>query len=108
MALMETGSIKWFWTWGGECFGYRESNRLFAYHGLQVGEFHGDEVYAAEGRYLGEIMDGDRLITNCGKKGWRRSPFAPLRYGPSGRYGNYGGYGMYGGYEDFPSPDEFR
>lgn len=100
--------MDWFWTWGGECFGYRVGDRFFAYFGLQVGRFDGDEVYGADGRYLGEVMNTNRLITSKGKKSWRHSGFSPIRNGSYGRYGNYGAYGMYGGYEDFPSPDEFK
>lgn len=93
--------MDWFWTWGGECFGYRVDDKLFAYFGLQVGRFDGEEVYGADGLYLGEIMSGNRLITHKGKKSWRHSGFTPVRGGSYGRYGNYGGYGMYGGYEIF-------
>ena len=98
----------WFWTWGGKCFGYREGDQLFAYHGLQVGIFHDDEVYGADGRYLGDVMNKDRLITDRGKKNWRQSSFSPVRYGGYARYANYVGYAMYAGHEDFPSPDDFR
>ncbi len=59
--------MDWFWTWGGECFGYRRDDKLFTYHGLQVGRFYGDEVYGSDGRYLGEIKSEKRLITNGGK-----------------------------------------
>ena len=100
--------MQWFWTWGGECFGYRRDDKLFTYRGLQVGRFHEDEVYGSDGRYLGEIKSEKRLITNCSKKTKRRSPFAPTRGGSYARYANYGGYGMYSGYEDFPSPDAFE
>jgi len=100
--------MNWFWTWGGECFGYREHDALYAYHGLQVGQFHGEEIYGADGRYLGEVMSDDRLITHKSKKNWRQSPFSPLRYGSYARYANYAGYAMYAGYENFPSPDAFR
>jgi hypothetical protein len=99
--------MDWLWTWGGECFGYRIDDRLFAYHGIQVGRFHGDEVYGADGSYLGEVKSEKRLITHRSKKNWRRSPFAPTRHGSYARYCNYVGYVMYVGYEDFPSPNEF-
>jgi hypothetical protein len=98
----------WYWTWGGECFGYRRDDRLFAYHGLQVGRFYGDEVYGADGRYLGEVKSGNRLITHLGKKGWVKSSFGAVQGGSYARYANYAGYAMYAGYEDFPSPDDFR
>src|SRR2546427_80641 len=53
--------MDWLWTWGGECFGYRRNDRLLAYYGLQVGRFHGDEVYGSDGRYLGELKSWHRL-----------------------------------------------
>jgi hypothetical protein len=56
----EVSAMNWFWTWGGKCFGYRVDHRLFAYFRLQVGRFDGDEVYAADGCYLGEIMNENR------------------------------------------------
>jgi len=100
--------MEWFGTWGGECFGCRKDDRLFAHHGLQVGRFYGDEVYGSEGRYLGEIRSEKRLITNLSKKGRMRSGFGPVLGGSYARYANYAGYAMYAGYEDFPSPDEFK
>jgi hypothetical protein len=100
--------MDWFWDWGGECFGYRVDDKLFAYHGVQVGRFDDEEVYGADGRYLGEIMSDNRLITHRGKKGYRHSGFGPVRSGSYARYANYAGYAMYAGYEDFPSPDEFK
>jgi hypothetical protein len=64
-------------------------------------------VYGADGRYLGELMHGDRLITNRSKRSWRRSRFTPWgRRGAYGKYGNYAGYAMYAGYEDFPPVEE--
>jgi len=98
----------WLWTWGGKCFGYREDDALFTYYGLQAGQFHGDEVYGADGHYLGEVMNNDRLITHKAKAGWRQSRFTPLRNGSYARYANYAGYAMYAGYEDFPTPETFR
>ena len=74
--------MDWFWTWSGECFGYRWDHRLFAYDGRQVGKFHGEEVYGSGGRYLGEIMSDNRLITNTGKKGWIRSEVHNSRNSP--------------------------
>jgi hypothetical protein len=70
--------MEWLWNWGGECFGYRNGDDLFAYHGKKV---------------------GNRLITARSKKGWRKYSFSPSRRG---------GYARYAGYEDFPSTDNFR
>ena len=93
---------------GGECFGYRDGDDLFAYHGQQVGRFHGDEVHGSDGRYLGEVKNQNRLISHRSKQGWRKSGFSPVRRGGYARYAGYAGYAMYAGYEDFPSPDRFR
>jgi hypothetical protein len=100
--------MDWFWTWGGISFGYRVEDRLFAYSGLQIGRFDDEEVYGSDGRYLGEVMNDNRLITHRSKKYYRHSGFAPVRSGSYARYANYAGYAMYAGYEDFPAPDEFK
>ena len=100
--------MDWFWTWGGQCFGYRRDDRLFTYSGLQVGRFYDDEVYGSDGRYLGELKSERRLITNNSKKGRVRSSFSPVHGGSYARYANYAGYAMYAGYEDLPAPDDFR
>lgn len=100
--------MEWFWTWGGECFGYRIEDRLFTYHGRQAGQFHADEIYGSDGRYLGEVMNKNRLITHFSKKGWMKSGFGPVQGGSYARYANYAGYAMYAGYEDFPSPNDFK
>lgn len=79
--------MEWLWTWGGRCFGYRDEDDLWTYDGKHVGRFSSDEVYAPDGQYLGEIIRGKRLITNKGKKSWRRSGFTP--------YAQRGGYAKY-------------
>jgi hypothetical protein len=100
--------MQWYWTWGGECFGYRNGQDLFTYRGRHAGRFHGDEVYGANGRYLGEVKNENRLITNQAKTGWTKSSFGRLQGGSYARYVNYVGYVMYLGYEDFPAPDQFE
>jgi len=99
--------MQWLWTWGVESFGYREGDELWTYNGRHVGRFDGDEeVYGRDGRYLGEVMSNDRLITKTSKKSWQRGGFG--QYGSRGAYArsaNYAGYAMYKGHEDFPSPD---
>lgn len=81
---------------------------MFTPDGGQVGKFYGDDVYGADGRYLGEIKSERRLITHTGKKGWSKSGFSPVQGGSYVPYVSYVGYVMYAGYEDFPSPDDFR
>jgi hypothetical protein len=66
--------VEWLWTWGGQCFGYRDGDDLWTYDGKHIGRFNGSEVYDRRGRYLGEVMKGDRLITNKAKSGWRSTP----------------------------------
>lgn len=100
--------MDWFWNWGGECFGYRDGDSLFTYFGKEVGRFDGEEIYGSNGRYLGEVMSDNRLITSRSKKSWVRGSFGPRRSGSYARYANYAGYAMYAGYEDFPTPDTFR
>ena len=100
--------MKWLWTWGGHCFGYRDEEDLWTYGGQHVGKFHDDEIYGTDGGYLGEVKSENRLITNLGKKSRRKSTFSPYgRRGGFGKHGDYGGYGMLGGYEDFPKPETF-
>ena len=108
MTLYEERPMDWLWTWGGECFGYRRDDRLFTHNGLQAGKFYGDEVYGSDGRYLGEVKNGNRLIAHSAKKGWMKSSFGPVQGGSYARYANYAGHAMYAGYEDFPSPDDFK
>src|SRR5215211_1959314 len=45
----------WLWTWGGECFGYRDGDELWTYDGRHVGRFQNDEIYGSSGSYLGEL-----------------------------------------------------
>lgn len=99
--------MDWMWTWGGKCFGYRDGQDLWTYNGHHVGRFYDDEVYGRDGKYLGEVMSENRLITNRSKSGWRKPHFAKLgRRGAYAKYANYAGYAMYAGHEDFPEPDE--
>jgi hypothetical protein len=95
------------WTWGGEYFGYTSEDSLFAYTGVEVGRIRDGEVYGADGRYLGEVRNNNRLITKLSKQRKRASSFSPRRHVAHVRYVNYVGYVMYLGYEDFPSPSEF-
>src|ERR1700748_2723306 len=98
----------WFWIWGGECFGYRDGTALFTYFGKEVGRFAGGEINESNGRYRGEVMSDNRLITSRSKKSWVKGSFGSRRSGSYARYANYAGFAMYAGYEDFPTPDTFR
>ncbi len=69
---------KSFWSWQGTYIGYRFDDSLFSSDGRQLGLFYdGDEVYACDGHYLGEIRGGDRLISNIAKKMWKRGLVTP-------------------------------
>ncbi len=50
------------WTWGGECFGYRDGDDLWTHDGRHVARFVSNEVYGPDGRYIGETMNDNRLI----------------------------------------------
>ena len=96
-------AVDWLWTWEGRCFGYRDGDDLWTYNGRDVGRFDGDDVYGPDGGYLGEIRNGNRLITNRSKRNYRRSGFSPYANRAAyARYADYAGYAMYAGYEDFP------
>lgn len=100
--------MKWVWTWSGKSFGWIENDHLITHDGVHAGIIHGAEIYAADGRYLGEIKNENRLITSLAKKGRRWSSFTPRARSMSRvPYVNYAGYVMYAGYEDFPAPVEF-
>jgi hypothetical protein len=100
--------MQWLWTWGGECFGYRDRDGLWTHYGFHVGQFHGDEVFGPDGRYLGELRHENRLITHRARLATAISGFAPLpqriAYAPSERAATYV---LYEGYEDFPGADMF-
>ena len=91
--------MNWFWNWGGECFGYRDGDSLFTYFGREAGRFDGEEIYGSNGRYLGEVVSDNRLITSLSKRSWVRGSFAPRRGGSYARYANYLGYVMRLGFE---------
>ena len=98
--------MEWLWTWGGTSFGYREGDNLWTHDGRHVGRFYGNEIYGQDGYYLGETRSKNRLITNLGKKHWRRYPFTPYaNRGAYVPYVDYVGYVMYVGHEDFPAPE---
>jgi hypothetical protein len=66
-------------------------------------------VYGRDGRYLGEVMDGDRLITDASKKAERQLGFIPeMRRVPEVNRVGYVSNVLYVGYEDFPSRQAFE
>ena len=96
----------WLWTWSGISFGYRVDDQLRTHDGRHVGRFVEEEIYGADGLYLGELASEDRLITSQRKTGRFKLPFRPRmkrterlqRMARAGRL-------MRPGYEDFPAPE---
>jgi hypothetical protein len=95
------------WTWGGAHFGYRDDDDLWTYAGRRVGRFHGSEVFGEDGRYLGEVRDGDRLVTKILRKEQRKGVLSPRHRAVRRRRETRPAHGMLAGYEDFPSPEAF-
>lgn len=95
--------MQWFWTWGGTCFGYRRVDHLFTHNGTCVGTFQGNEVYALDGRYLGEIKNENRLITDLSKRSKRGRSAAAVTGGSYGRYVDYVGHVMDEDMRTFPA-----
>ena len=95
------------YTWGGTYFGVREGDSLFTQQGVEAGRFEGDEIYGADGGYLGEVKSG-KLIRKLSKTSRRRSTFSPRRRVGHVGYVGHVGTVMYVGYEDFPLPDSFK
>jgi len=94
-----------FWDWNGHYVGYRVSDSLYSNDGHQIGCFaEGDEVYAYNGSYIGEVRSGNRLIANSTKKKWTRPAFVPqlLKSNSPGRP-DVTPKDMLAGYEDFPA-----
>lgn len=98
--------MQWLWTWGGQCFGYRDGDDLRTYDGRHVGKFRGDTVYDRHGNYLGELKNDNRLIRRQSGSSVRGYSFTPwAKNAAYAKYADYPGYAMYAGYEDFPSPE---
>jgi hypothetical protein len=95
------------WTWNGKYFGYRDGDELWTHDGRLAGRFYRDEIYGAAGRYLGEVRDIDRLITNLAKKGKSQGPFSIHRRRAQPPREPHNGRAILDGYEDFPMPEEF-
>lgn len=96
------------WTWGGKYFGFREGDDLWTHTGIHVGRFNAEDVCDKTGSYLGEVMNGNRLIVNLSKKSMRYSSFSPwARRAGLVKFTDYVGYAMYVGHEDFPPPERF-
>ncbi|GAB5100535.1 hypothetical protein [Caballeronia sp. HLA56] len=70
--------MSWLWTWDGISFGYRFAHdQLRTHDGRHVGYFVKNEIYGADGFYLGELISDERLITRQRKLGRFSFPFQP-------------------------------
>jgi hypothetical protein len=65
--------MDWFWNWGGACFGATACSLISA---RKSADSTGRKFLEA-GRYLGEVMSENRLITSRSKKSWVRGSFMP-------------------------------
>jgi hypothetical protein len=61
-------------------------------------------VCGPDGRYSGEILNINRLITNISKNHTEEQDLRLTQIGQA-PYADYVGCVMYAGYEDFPRPD---
>lgn len=68
------------------------NGQLHDLHGKNIGHYLKDEHIFIDmyGKYLGEIVDGNRLLYN------RMSSYKCINYGVYGNYGDVGNYGNYG------------
>jgi len=85
------------------------NGQLHAPTGQNIGHYMESEKVFIDmsGRYLGEIVQDNRLMYN------RSSPYKSVNFGSYGNYGNVGNYGnpgnygsigIIGGYEDIKTP----
>lgn len=92
-------------TWSGRFGGWIDFDGLFNREGRHVGQIYRGIVYAENGNYLGELLDG-RLITNILRKDTHRwyGFFAnpELSKGSDDEIVEAPALPMPEGYEDFP------
>ncbi len=103
----------WLWTWSGESFGYISNDALYTTNGLHVAYVVQDGaeqlIFSVDGQYIGEVKDGDRLITKLSRLGRTRGSRSQrsMRSARSGR-SHRSGRSMRSGYQDFPSRSQFE
>ena len=56
--------MNWMWTWGGKCFGYLDGANLWTHDGKHIGRLVNDEIYGADGYYLEEVRNGNKLTSH--------------------------------------------
>jgi hypothetical protein len=105
--LKMVGLNRAIYTWSGRYFGQRVKDWLLTLDGVQAGYFYGDEIFGADGFYLGEVREG-RLVTHQGKKSKRWLTFSPQRGKGFEDRRQKRERPMSTGFEDFPSPRTFK
>lgn len=91
----------------GQHIANEKDGQLHSTKGLNIGHYRENEQIFIDmnGRYLGEIVQDDRLVYN------RNSPYRSMNFGIYGNHGNIGNYGNPGncgivslpsGFEDIP------
>ena len=100
--------LRWVWTLAGCSFGYVQDACLYTYDGRNVGRVVGgsEEIYALDGRYLGEIRNWNALLVVNERADWNdesAEPEAPLR--PTHRWPDREPLPIDEGISDFPHPE---
>ncbi|MCX7747443.1 MAG: hypothetical protein N2645_11240 [Clostridia bacterium] len=72
------------------------------YHGINVGKFHGNDIFSPKGKYIGEIYN-NRLVVSKYKKSLTCDSFSALpNKKPHPKYRDQNGYALYPHFEEFP------
>ncbi|WP_211485411.1 hypothetical protein [Corallococcus exiguus] len=86
--------VKFLFNYSGRHIANLVNDQLHSPTGANIGHYlEGERIFIdMKGRYLGEIVAGDRLLKD------RSSPHASANYGNYGNYGNVGNFGNPGNY----------
>lgn len=100
--------ILWVWTVSGRSFGFIQDGCLYTYDGRNVGRLVGgsEEIYALDGRYLGEVRNYNTLVVVDERTQWNEDPCepdVPLR--PQHPWPDRDPHPMAEGLSDFPHPN---
>jgi hypothetical protein len=100
--------IHWVWTVSGRSFGFIQDACLYTHDGRNVGRLVGgsEEIYALDGRYLGEVRNYNTLVVVDERTQWTENPCdpdPPLR--PQHPWSDRDPHPMAAGLSDFPHPN---
>ncbi|MBS6642195.1 MAG: hypothetical protein KH366_01275 [Clostridiaceae bacterium] len=91
-----------YWTCSGRYIGVSQNGYLVSYTGHVIGKFYGNEIYNADGTYIGEILKEKRLVKNKNKTIQRRPMFSRGICGTiTTKYCDIGSLPLVGNFEDF-------